>query len=115
MPQVVSYRISYMSSSDHAWKAEIRCYGTSQGSDAPVALIRFFEPPAAIPADGWANNVVNGVPIVNYSLARFADVVTILRDESYVSVNTFSYSTGGEFVKAWGLSTGAEPTGDMEP
>jgi hypothetical protein len=115
MPQIVSYRITYMSSSDHAWKAEIRCYGTSQGSDAVVALIRFFEEGVAIPADGWANNVVNGVPIVNYALARFADVVTILRDENYASVNTFSYSSGGQNVKAWGVSTGAETTGDMEP
>lgn len=48
MPQIVSYRITYMSSSDHAWKAEIRCYGTS-GSDAEVALIRFFEEGVAPP------------------------------------------------------------------
>ena len=115
MAQVVSYRITYMSSSDHAWKTEIRCYGTAQGSGQIVALIRFYESQAAVPADGYVNNVLNGVPIVNYTLARFADVVTILRDEDYVSVSTFSYSSGSDFVKAWGLSTGAETTGDMEP
>src|SRR5215813_2933487 len=115
MGQIVGYRITYMSTSSVAWKADIRCYGSTKVTDPMTALIRFYPDSAAIPADGWVNNKVNGVPIVNYPLSRFNDIITILRDEDNVSVNTFSYLSGLDFVSGWGVSTGMEDVGDMDP
>jgi hypothetical protein len=113
--QVVGYRITYMSTSSVAWKAEIRCYGSTELSEPEVALIRFYLDPNTIPDDGWVGDNVNGVPIVNYPLSAFEDIVTILRDEDYVTVTTFSYSSRGSWVEAWGVSSGMEDVGDMEP
>ena len=113
--QVVGYRITYMSSGNVPWTAEIQCYESTDLLERETALIRFYRDPNAIPSDGWVNDEVNGVPIVNYPISSFGDIVTILRDEDYVTATTFSYNSGGTFVQGWGLSTGMEPTGDMDP
>jgi len=113
--QAVGYRITYMSTSSVPWKAEIRCYGTTDLSGPEVALIRFYEDPNTIPSDGWVSDIINGVPIVNYPLSGFEDIVTTLRDEDYVTVTTFAYSSGNDWVQGWGVSSGMEEVGDMEP
>jgi len=71
MPDVKGYRISYVSSSDALFQADLRCYGSTDLRADEVARIRFYAEPAAIPADSWVGGQVNGVPIVNYPLDRF--------------------------------------------
>lgn len=115
MPNVKGYRITYMSTSDAPWQADIRCYGSTDLRAPEVALIRFFADPATIPADSWVGGQVNGVPIVNYPLDRFSDVITMLRDDTYLGVDTFFYTSGYDPVKGWGISSGMEPIGDMNP
>ena len=63
---------------------------------------------------GWLNAVVNGVAVVTYPLSRSNDVVTILRDETYMSVDDI-HSTSFGSPKWWGILTGAETPGDMQP
>jgi len=107
-----------MSTSSVPWKAEIHCYSTNELSGPEGALIRFYQDPNTIPPDGWVSESTTSsqwVPIVNYPLSSFEDIVTILRDEDYVSVNRFSYRSGGDWVQGWGLVTGMEQVGDMEP
>jgi hypothetical protein len=115
MSQVIGYRIKYNSTSSVPWKAEILCYGSADLSGPEVALVRFYQDPNTIPNDGWVGNIVNGVPIVNYPLSDFENIVTTFRDEDYISVTMRAYSSGDDWVQGWGVSSGMEEVGDMEP
>ena len=88
MANVSFYAIEYASETDQPWIAQINCYDQGQGEAGGkrTAAIRFFD--GAVPASG----AVGGVEIVNYSLARFADVVDILRNEQDIFVG---HSFGG--------------------
>jgi hypothetical protein len=108
MPKIGRYRISYASSSDQSWSAEIRCYDA--GDTILIGSIRFYKQGVAIPAD----SLPSGKIIINYELSRFNDVVTLLRSEDYVSIDKSLYGSVGANVNAFALSTGGEFTGDLE-
>ena len=110
MPAVGGYVIEYLSNSSQPWRAEIRCFANTTVPLGPqVAAIRFYD--TAPPASGN----VGGIPVVNYLLSRFSDVVTILRDESHVVVDHFFYLSTGQSVDGWGVSAGIAPAAEMQP
>ena len=117
--QILSFRITHLSSSNVAWAADIRCYDVADpveaGNPPENVLVRFYPEGEVIPADGWVHGQVNGVPILNYPLSRYEEVITTLRDTTYISGTTFSYSFGDDYVQGWGISSGAGLAGDMNP
>ena len=111
MPQIRGYQVVYMSSNNHPWTAEIRCYEHPEDAREGT-IIRFYDT-TPIPHDAS----VNGIPVLNYALHRFSDVVSILRDEDYVWVDGFQFETaaGPSGERCYGvMSPGATP-GDMNP
>ena len=110
MPPVGGYVIIYSTRSSQPWKAEIQCFAnTAIPPVNQVALIRFYakNPPAS--------GVHGGIPIVNYPLSSFADVVSILRDEKYIDVDHFFYTSAGQPVDGWGVAGGIAPVSEMQP
>ncbi len=117
--QILSYRITHLSSSNVDWAADIRCYDVvdpvEAGNPPENVVIRFFAKGQPVPADGWVGGKVNGVPILNFPLSRWDEVVTTIRDTTYITGTTFSYDCGGEYVQGWGVSSGPGVTGSMDP
>jgi hypothetical protein len=117
--EIKSFRITHLSSSNVAWAADVRCYDVADpvraGNPPESVLIRFYSDGAAIPADGWVHDKVNGVPLLNFPLSRYHEVMSTLSDTAYVSGTTFSYSFGADYVQGWGISSGPGVTGDMNP
>jgi hypothetical protein len=117
--EIRSFRVTHLSSSDVDWAADVRCYDVSNpveaGNPPESVLIRFYPDGKAVPADGWVYGKVNGVPLINFSLSRFDEVMSTLRDTAYVSGTTFSYSFGEHYVSGWGISSGPGLVGDMNP
>ena len=117
--EIRSYRITHLSSSNVDWVADLRCYDVvdpvEAGNPPESALVRFFPEGTTVPADGWVGGKVNGTPILNFPLARWDEVMTTIRDTSYITGTTFSYSSGFDNVQGWGISSGAGVTGSMDP
>jgi|GEM_PF-3532087 hypothetical protein len=109
MPKIGRYRIEYNSSSNQSWTAEIRCY--NDADTTLVGCIRFYKQGVPIPADSSTGITL---PILNYELSRFNDVVTLLRSEDYVDFGKGSYDSIGASVAGFALFTGGEFTGDLE-
>ena len=88
MGNVTHYNIDYISSSNKPWVASINCYDQPQGEagGSRIATVRFFR--GSVPPSGQ----VGGVAVVNFPLARFGDVIAILRDEQDIFVG---HSSGG--------------------
>ena len=99
MAFVTHYIIDYLGKSNKPWVASINCYDQDQGEAGGqrIATVRFFE--GAVPASG----TVGGLPVVNFPLTRFGDVVGIFRNEGRISVNHFS--GGPDSITADGIST----------
>jgi hypothetical protein len=108
MAKIGRYRISYASSSDQSWSAEIRCYDA--GDAILIGSIRFYKQGVAVPAD----SISGGKIILNYELSRFNDVATLLRSEDIVNIDKVLYGSVGANVNAFALFTGGEFTGDLE-
>jgi hypothetical protein len=110
MPAVGGYVIDYNCGSNQPWKAEIRCFtSTNIPLGNEVAVVRFYD--GAVPAPGK----VGGIPVVNYPISRFSDVVSIFRDEVHVVVDKFFYTSAGQAVDCWGVSGGVAPAAEMQP
>jgi hypothetical protein len=108
MANVTHYAIDYISSSDKPWAADINCYDQSQGEagGSRIATLRFYR--GAVPASGQ----VGGLAVVNFPLARFADVIAILREEQDIFVgHVFG---GPDNITMEGITTFA-PAGGMRP
>jgi hypothetical protein len=116
--EIASYRITHLSSSNVAWVTDVRCYDIPDpieaGNPTENVVIRFYPEGAAIPADGWAGGKVNGIPIINFPLSRYDEVMTTIRDEKYVGGSDFSYTSGYDLVSGWGISTGPGQEGEMQ-
>jgi hypothetical protein len=84
---VTHYSTHYLAKSDKPWIADINCYDQPQGEAGGhrIAAVRFFVT-TPVPASG----AVGGIPVINFPLARFADVISIFRDEKSIDVNHFS-------------------------
>ena len=98
-----SYQLKYVSDSGFTGNVnagEIDCYK----SNAFVARICFIK--AGIPM--LANAVNSGAPYVYYPLARFGDVIGILRYEKPLGLYVDTVSHVGA------VSTGVEPVGEEE-
>ena len=119
MPDVGAYRVRYMSSCDHPFVAEIACYDNLDASRIPYTencFIRFFPDGAVVPADFNATIGNRTTPVLNFTLARFRDVMELLRDiESSSGVGEFGFDSATGGVSGWGLGTGPEVVGTMEP
>ena len=116
MADVRGYRISYWSSSSVEWIAEIRCYDTANLIEVgnENAIIRFYEDPSKMPPDADKASA-SGLPVLNFALSRYADVIAILRDEDLVTAGQGAHSSAGVWVDGWGLSTGLGSIDDMDP
>jgi hypothetical protein len=113
MAQIKGYRISYFSSSNQPFVAEIRLWDDPNNNteESQIGSIRFCKSGTTIPTDFHTEN---GRPVVYYELSRFNDVVTILRDENYAELLQVFYETIGVSVAGYAVMTGPEETGDME-
>jgi hypothetical protein len=112
MPTIGAYVVTYASDSSQPWTAEIRCFAELTVPPGPeAAAIRFFPEGAQRPP---SDNVA-GVPVINFPLAAFADVITILRSEQHISADKFFYTSPGASVDCWGVSGGIAPVADMNP
>ena len=82
MANVTHYAIDYIGTSDKPWAASINCYDQPEGEagGSRIAVVRFYR--GSVPASGQ----VGGVPVVNFPLARFADVISIFRQEQRIFV-----------------------------
>jgi hypothetical protein len=102
LADVTHYSLNYMSKSDKPWIADINCYDQAQGEAGGhrIATMRFFT--GQVPASGN----VGGLAVVNFPLARFADVMGILRNEEDIFVG---HSFGGpDTITSEGISSFTE-------
>jgi hypothetical protein len=109
MADVTHYSTNYMSKSNKPWIADINCYDQPQGEagGSRIATLRFFAR-APVPASGQ----IGSVPVVNFALARFSDVIAILRDDERIFVG---HSSGGpDNIVSDGISS-FNPAGRMRP
>jgi hypothetical protein len=108
MANTTHYSLHYTAKSNKPWVAEINCYDQPNGEagGSRIATIRFFA--RNVPGSGS----VGGLPVVNFSLARFADILAILRSEASIFVgHTFG---GPDTVDAEGISS-FSTTGALRP
>jgi hypothetical protein len=108
------YVVTYASEpNDKPWTAEILCY-ENQGPppSGVVGSVRFYRDPAAVPVS--ASVGTPAVPVVNFPLSSFSDVMSIFRNELAVGANRFFGDTPGGTWDVWGVS-GASNPGKMRP
>jgi hypothetical protein len=110
LQEIVTYRLTHNATHPDGLAAEIRCYNR-QDIYTEIALIRFYAEGTPLPASSWVAGAVNGVPIVTFPLSRFDEIITTIRDETFVAAN-WTVIKGQD---VWSIVTGPEPAGDMVP
>lgn len=106
MPQITNYRIDYNSSTNVGWNVDIRCYSESDDLAPETGYIRFWPEGATRPADGYVHGSHPRVPQINFPISQFGTVLGLLKDYSYITIDTGSYDIVGEQISGWGLGTG---------
>jgi hypothetical protein len=110
LTEIASYRLTHYAEHPDGYAAEIRCYA-AQDPYTEIANIRFYAEGTPVPPSSWHNGLVNGVPILTFPLSRLDEIITTIRDETYV-VASWTVVNGKD---VWYLAAGLEPTGDMDP
>lgn len=77
-----------------------------------LGSVRFYQDPAAVPVSTSVGSPA--VPVVNFPLERFGDVMSIFRSELDVSANRFFGDTPGGTWDVWGV-VGVSNPGKMRP
>jgi hypothetical protein len=108
--EIASYRLTHFAAHPDGLAAEIRGYD-AQNPYSEIALIRFYAEGTPVPPSSWQAALVNGVPILTFPASRFDEIITTIRNETYV-VASWTTVNGQD---TWYLAAGLEPTGDMEP
>jgi hypothetical protein len=103
MPRVGGYVAMYKSSGNAPWDAEIRCFeNVTIPPGQEVAFVRFFRDAANVPADAGG-----AVPVVNFALDRFTEVLALFQASNHLSVDFI----GGNF----GVGVGIQQVGPVIP